>query len=139
MPLAMILNSLGATEGGTLDRLFEAIKTSLGLTPRTGVDRAAFTAAVVALSAKLSISDGVALAIEEQTFERMFRFDPDEAANVRWLFRIAAKDTAGFESYARELARALDGRPELKHDVFEALLHIASADGVLHEAEDRYL
>lgn len=139
MPWQTILKTLGSPEGGTLERLISAIGSALGLGPRSGVDRAAFTAAAVALSAKLSVADGVSLRIEEETFERLFQFEADEAANVRWLFRLAAKDTAGFEAYARELARAMAGRPDLKHDVFDALLHIASADGVLHEGEDRYL
>ncbi len=139
MPWQTILKALGTPESGTLDGLVKAIKAALGLGARSGVDRAAFTAAVVALSAKLSKADGVALRIEEETFERLFRFEPEEAANVSWLFKLAARDTAGFESYARELARTLAERPELKLDIVEALLHIASADGVLHEGEDRYL
>ena len=139
MPWHTIKRMLGTAEGGTRDRLVDAIRATLGLGPRTGVDRAAFTAAVVALSAKLSKADGVALKIEEATFDRLFRFDADEAANVRWLFKLASQDTAGFETYAREVARALADRPDLKLDVFEALLHIASADGVLHAGEDSYL
>ena len=139
MPWQTILKTLGTPEGGTLDGIVQAIRATLGLGPRAGVDQAAFTAAVVALSAKLSVADGVSLRIEEETFERLFRFDAAELANVRWLFRLAAKDTAGFESYARGLARALEDRPELKHDVLEALLHIASADGILHHGEDRFL
>ena len=139
MPWQTLLRTLGSPEGGTLERLIRAIRAALGLGQVSGVDRAAFTAAVVALSAKLSIADGASLRIEEETFERLFHFDAAEADNVRWLFRLAAKDTAGFESYAREVARALDDRPELRHDVLEALLHIATADGILHEGEDRYL
>ena len=84
---------------------------------RNGVDRAAFTAAVVALSAKLSKSPTASsLRIEEETFERLFQFEPDEADNVRWLFRLAAKDTAGFESLcarARPRARR-PARPEAR-------------------------
>lgn len=139
MPWQTILKALGSDEGSPLDRLSRAIRSALGLGEAQTFNRAAFTAAVVALSAKLSISDGVALKIEEETFERMFTFEPAEVANVRWLFRLAAKDTAGYESYARELGRALAEHTELLRDIFEALLHVASADGVLHEAEDRFL
>jgi DnaJ like chaperone protein len=139
MPWKIILNALGPPERGTLGGLFDAIRTALGIGPRTGVERAAFTAAVVALSAKLSKADGVSLEIEEATFERLFNFEPDEARNIRWLYRLAARDTAGFESYARNLADTIEDRDDLKHDIFEALLHIASADGILHEGEERYL
>lgn len=139
MPWQTILKTLGAPEGSTLDGLVKAIKAALGLGARDGVDRAAFTAAVVALSAKLSKSDGVVLQVEADTFERLFAFEPAEKDNVRWLFRLAAQDTAGFESYARALADSVADRPDLKGDIFEALLHIASADGILHGGEDRYL
>lgn len=139
MPWQTIWRSIGTREGGTLNGLVSAIRETLGLGARQGVDRAAFTAAVVALSAKLSKADGVTLQIEEQTFERLFKFDETEKENIRWLFKLAAQDTAGFESYAREVASAIEDRPDLKHDVFDALMHIASADGILHPGEDRYL
>ncbi len=139
MPWQTIWRSLGTAEVGTLNGLVSAIRETLGLGSRKGVDRAAFTAAVVALSAKLSKADGVTLQIEEQAFERLFKFDEAERENIRWLFRLAAKDTAGFENYAREVATAIDDHPGLKHDVFDALMHIASADGILHPGEDRYL
>ena len=42
-------------------------------------------------------------------------------------------------AYASETAITLADAPELKRDIFDALLHIASADGILHEAEDRFL
>lgn len=139
MPWQTIWRALGTGEGGSLGGLVQAIRDTLGLGQRKGVDRAAFTAAVVALSAKLSKADGVTLEIEAQTFERLFKFDPAEVENIRWLFKLAAQDSAGFESYARDVASAIDDRPELKNDVFEALMHIASADGILHPGEDRYL
>lgn len=139
MPWQTLLKTLNSPEGSTLDRLVSAIRAALGLGQKGSVDRAAFTAAVVALSAKLSVSDGVSLKIEEETFERLFHFDEADAQNVRWLFRLAARDTAGFEAYARELAQTLQGKRELSCNILEALLHIASADGILHEGEDRYL
>ena len=139
MPWQTILKAIGSTEGSPLDRFSKAIRSTLGLEQRQGVDSAAFTAAVVALSAKLSIADGVSLRIEEETFERFFSFEPDEAANVRWLFRLAAKDPAGFESYAVELKKSLADRPDLLRDVFEALMHVASADAILHQGEDAFL
>jgi DnaJ like chaperone protein len=139
MPWQTLLKAIGSAEGSTLDRLTRAIRSTLGLAQPDKVNRATFTAAVVALSAKLSIADGVALRIEEETFERLFSFEPDEVDNIRWLFRLAAKDPAGFDSYARELAATLADRSDLLRDIFEALMHIASADGVLHENEDAYL
>lgn len=139
MPWQTIVGALGGSEGRPLERLAKGLRAALGLSGRSGVDRAAFTAAVVALSAKLSKADGVSLKIEMDAFERMFSVEEGEAANVRWLFEIAAQDVAGFESYARELAAILVDKPDLKGDIFEALLHVASADGVMHDGESRYL
>ena len=130
-------------DGGSISSLLAGVRSALGLgeaaTPHAAIHRASFTAAVIGLSAKLSKSDGVTLAIEEETFERLFPVPPDEVGHVRRLFALTAQDTAGFESYAAEIARALAAEPTLKRDVFEALLHIASADGVLHPGEDRFL
>ena len=59
MPWQTIFKTLSASDGGVLDGLGRAIRSALGLGSGNGVDRAAFTAAVVALSAKLAKSDGV--------------------------------------------------------------------------------
>ena len=142
----IISRALSSTEGGGIGALLASVCSAIGIDGKRGgqsgsaaVNRAAFTAAVIGLSAKLSKSDGVALQIEEATFERLFPVPAGEIGNVRRLFRLAAQDVAGYESYAGQVARALADKPELKRDVFDALLHIASADGVLHQGEDRFL
>lgn len=143
MPWKTILSPIGLHPGSSLRTLLDAVVAALGVRHdpdrRPTATRAAFTAAVIALSAKLAKSDGVALCVEAQTFERMFPVDPDEIENVRWLFALASRDTAGFEVYAHRIADMLATEPDLKRHVFEALLAIAAADGILHEAEDRYL
>lgn len=143
MPWKIIARTLGMSDGGSIGSLLATMRSALGLedvdTPRSAVDRASFTAAVIGLAAKLSKSDGVALQIEAETFEQLFPVPPEQSGNVRRLYNLAAQDIAGFETYAGEIARALADDADLKHDVFQALLHIATADGVLHEGEDRYL
>lgn len=142
MPWKIIAKALGMGDGGSIGTLLAAMRSALGLgegEERSAVDRARFTAAVIGLSAKLSKSDGVALKIEADTFERLFPVPPDEIRNVRRLYNLAAQDIAGFETYAADVARALADDAALRHDVLEAMLHIATADGVLHEGEDRYL
>lgn len=138
MPWTIISNATTRPGEGGLRGLISGIAELLGLN-RAQSRGVAFTAAVVALSAKLSISDGVALQIEEDTFERVFHIADEELAGVRRLYRLAKQDVAGFEAYARRIGEKLAGEPELKRDVFDALFHIATADGVLHEAENRYL
>lgn len=143
MPWRTLSTILTGLEAGAGRPLLARLLSALGLDG--GADRppayrsAAFTAAIVALSAKLSKCDGVALDIEEHAFRRVFEIADSDLDGVHRLFALAKQDAAGFENYAAQAARMLAGEPELKHDIFDALLHIASADGVLHEAEDRYL
>lgn len=109
------------------------------LRPKPAHQTAAFSAAVVALAAKMAKADGVAVRVECQTFERFFEPQPDELHRIRSLYALASQDTAGFESYADSIARMLKDEPDLKVNVLECLLTIACADGILHPAEDAFL
>lgn len=107
--------------------------------PKPVHQTAAFSAAVVALAAKMAVADGVAVNAECQTFERFFEPAPEDAPRIRNLYRLASQDTAGFEVYAASIARMLKDEPELKVSVLECLLTIACADGILHPAEEEFL
>lgn len=98
-----------------------------------------FTIAVIALSAKMAKADGVVTDEEVRAFERLFRVPPEEAANVRRVFDMARRDTAGYESYAAQIARLFAGNPGLLEDILDGLFEIAKADGVLHPAEALFL
>ena len=107
--------------------------------PRPVHQTAAFSAAVVALAAKMAKADGVVVCAECETFERFFEPAPEDVPRIRNLYRHASQDTAGFEIYAQNIARMLRDEPELKINVLECLLMIACADGVLHPAEEAFL
>lgn len=107
--------------------------------PKPAHQTAAFSAAVIALAAKMAKADGVAVRIECETFERFFEPAPHELPRIRRLYNLASQDTAGFEAYAASIARMLDAEPDLKINVLECLLMIACADGVLHPAEEAFL
>lgn len=109
------------------------------LRPKPAYQTAAFSAAVVALAAKMAKADGVAVCLECETFERFFEPTPDELPRIRRLYELASQDTAGFEAYAASIARMLADEPDLKVNVLECLLLIACADGVLHPAEEAFL
>lgn len=109
------------------------------LRPKPAHETAAFSAAVIALAAKMAKADGVAVRLECDSFERFFEPSADELPRVRRLYALASQDTAGFEAYAQSIARMLEGRPDLKVNVVECLLMIACADGVLHPAEEAFL
>lgn len=138
MAWKFLTNAVAVMRTGGLRAAVEQFRGSLGL-ERSSHSRVAFTIAVVALAAKMSKADGVSLPIEAETFERQFAVPDGEREHVRRLYNLASQDIAGYESYAGQIARMLEGEPELKIAVLECLFHIASADGVLHPDEDRYL
>ena len=141
MPWALITKALGLNEGGSVRSAFDALWALLLPTssPTPAHQRAAFTIAFVALAAKMAKADGCVAPIEAETFHSLYNVQPAEAANVRRVFDLASQDTAGFESYARQIARSLAAEPRLLRDVFDGLFHIAAADGIIHPGEDAFL
>jgi DnaJ like chaperone protein len=143
MPWEVIARQLGLGEGGLVRNGLQSLLALFGLdgsavaTP--GQHRVVFTIAFVALAAKMAKSDGCVTRIESETFEKLYSVHPAEAVNVRHIFDLTGEDPAGYESYARQIARTLANEPRLLRDVFDALFHIAAADGVLHPGEDRFL
>jgi DnaJ like chaperone protein len=120
-----------------LDRL----GTRLGrlVRPRPAHQSAAFTAALVALAAKMAKADGVAVRVECEAFQRFLEVSPEDMGSIRRLYDLASQDTAGFETYAADIASMLKGTPDLKINVLECLLMIACSDGILHPAEEAFL
>lgn len=99
----------------------------------------AFTAAVVALAAKMAKADGVVAGVEVEAFQSAFRVEARDRERVARLFDLAKRDTAGFESYADQIARLVGEDHAVLRDLLASLFHIATADRVLHPAEDRFL
>ena len=99
----------------------------------------AFTIGVIALSAKMAKADGVVSPLEVEAFKKIFQASPDEVANIERVFNLAKQDVAGYQAYADQIATLLKDRKKLLQDVLEGLLHVATADGVLHPKEDEYL
>ncbi|HEY1961714.1 MAG TPA: DnaJ family molecular chaperone [Rhizomicrobium sp.] len=122
---------VGAIAGHVIDR-----STQASTPDDPGV---AFTIAVIALGAKMAKSDGVVTGDEEEAFRQYFRVPPSEEANVQRIFRLARQDTAGFETYARQIANVYRGNPAVLEDILDGLFEIAKADGVLHPGELSFL
>lgn len=124
---------------GAIGRLADLVGLG-GLVPRKPAsESAAFTMALVGLAAKMAKADGVAVAVEAAAFERCFRVPPEETANARRLFVLAARDVAGYDAYAARIGRLLGNDRERIKQVVECLFHIATADHVIHPAEIRFL
>jgi DnaJ like chaperone protein len=98
-----------------------------------------FTIAVIALSAKMAKADGVVSPLELKAFADVFRYSPEEARNVERVFDMAKQDTAGYEAYADQIAGLLKDDRKLLQHVLEGLMHVGTADGVLHPQEDEFL
>jgi DnaJ like chaperone protein len=99
----------------------------------------AFTIAIIALGAKMAKADGVVTGDEEEAFRQYFRVPPSDEANVRRIFRLARQDTAGFETYARQVASIYRDNPAVLEDILDGLFEIAKADGILHPGELAFL
>jgi DnaJ like chaperone protein len=104
--------------------------------------RVAFSVAMIALSAKMAKADGVVTQDEVSAFQQIFEVPPKETHHVARLFDLAKQDVAGFEAYARQMARLCgSGHPNclMLEDILDGLFHIAKADGVVHEREEQFL
>jgi DnaJ like chaperone protein len=100
---------------------------------------AAFTLALIALSAKMAVADGAVTASEVRAFYRTVIVSPQIESQVERLFDMARKDVAGYETYARKVRRIFADTPETLEHVLDGLFYIASADGMIHDAELDYL
>ncbi|WP_017930997.1 TerB family tellurite resistance protein [Robiginitomaculum antarcticum] len=103
------------------------------------IDDAGFAAALIALSAKLAKADGVVTREEIDAFRSIFTVPPDAQDGIARFFDLAKQTTAGFESYAKIVARKFRARPAALEDVMDGLFHIALADGVLSAPEMEFL
>ena len=106
-----------------------------------------FTIAVLALGAKMAKADGTVTRDEVTAFRRIFTFPEGEEQHASRVFNLAREDVAGFDAYARKIARLFnpDGYRicaddhHVLVDILEALFQIAVADGSYHEGEDAFL
>jgi DnaJ like chaperone protein len=100
---------------------------------------AAFTLALIALSAKMAVADGAVTASEVRAFYRTVEVPAGIETQVERLFDMARRDVAGYDTYARKIRRFFADSPDTLEHVLDGLFYIASADGMIHEAELDYL
>ena len=136
---------LGAIAGHAADRRLEqAEPAAAGLEDQTLDERSAtrqiaFTIAVVVLGAKMAKADGVVSRAEVAAFKEVFQVPSNEIKNVARLFDQAKADPAGFEPYAKQIARMFRKDHPVLEELLDGLFHIAKADGGVHEAEIAFL
>ncbi|MFV2003109.1 MAG: TerB family tellurite resistance protein [Paracoccaceae bacterium] len=118
--------------GEPLSRVFDRLRTP----PERSV---AFAIAVIALSAKMAKADGLVTRDEVTAFREVFHIPADQEKNAARVFDMARRDVAGFEEYARRIAKMFSGDPGTLCDLIEGLFHIALADSEFHPNEDEFL
>jgi DnaJ like chaperone protein len=104
-----------------------------------GGREAAFTLALIALAAKMAVADGAVTASEVRAFNATVEIAAGQEPQVERLFNLAKQDVAGYEHYARKIGRFFHDSPETLEHVLDSLFFIATADGMVHEAELDYL
>lgn len=131
MPLWQTFQSFVEMAGRrTLGAVFDALAEH-----RAKRDEAAFSIALIALSAKMAKADGIVTDDEISAFRRFFSYPESEARKVAMVYRLAQQDVAGFEHYLGRVARIFDDAPEVLEDVLDCLFYVAAADGVEHPRE----
>jgi DnaJ like chaperone protein len=128
--IADAISALSAGEG--LSAVFEKLRTP----PERSV---AFTIAVIALGAKMAKADGTVTRDEVTAFREVFEIPAEEMDNAARVFNLARQDVAGFDVYARRIARMFDDDAPVLCDLMEGLFHVAIADGSYHPNEDSFL
>lgn len=123
----------GAGLVAAVDRAVEAIRHSAGQRRQV-----AFTIAAIALAAKMARADGHASDREFAAFQRLFHVPDRERANMLRFYHLARQSTHGHRAYARQAAQLLGAGSPVLEDLLEALLMIATVDGV-HPAEVAFL
>jgi DnaJ like chaperone protein len=91
------------------------------------------------LGAKMAKADGVVSRAEVAAFKEVFHVPAHELKNVSRVFDQAKQDPAGFEPYAKQIARLFRKDHPVLEELLDGLFHIAKADGGVHEAEIAFL
>lgn len=100
---------------------------------------AAFTISVIALGAKLAKADGKITKSEVTAFREVFHVPKHEERNAGRIYDLAGEDTAGFDDYARKIAKMFRMDRKILESLMDCLFHIAKADGSYDPEEDGFL
>ena len=101
--------------------------------------QAAFTVAVIVLSAKMAKADGHVTRDEVDAFKRIFEIPENEASDVGQLFNEARQDAEGYEPYAKQIGEMFIHDQAVRENLLGGLFQIALADGIVHPKELRFL
>lgn len=95
----------------------------------------AFTAAIVALAAKLAKADGAVSRDEIEAFKTAFKIPHSELPHVGRLFDAAKVSPDGFETYARQIGELFSDSQVIREEILDSLFLVAIADRDLTASE----
>lgn len=130
--IADALASIGESVGAFLQSIVNRNPTP----PEKSV---AFTIGMIGLGAKMAKADGVVTEEEIRAFKQVFHIPDGELAAVARVFNLAKQDVAGYETYARQIAKLFEARSVVLENVLDGLFHIAKADNAFHPGEHGFL
>ena len=123
---------MSLTSGEPLSNIFQKFATP----PERKIG---FTIAVIALSAKMAKADGIVSKEEVNAFSQIFEIPKGQEKHVSNVYNLARQDIAGYEIYAKKIAKMLKNKKILLENIIEGLLFISIADGAYHPKEDKFL
>jgi len=94
-----------------------------------------FALSLIVLSAKLSKADGQVSKEELIAVKDKLRIPENELDQVGKIFNKAKEESAGYESYAQQIAQIYKGNINVLEEVINILFYIAEADGNVSESE----
>lgn len=130
--IAESLSAIGDSVGSFLAKL----ASSRAAAPEKSIG---FTIGMIALGAKMAKADGYVTVDEISAFKQVFHVPEKDLAAVARVFNLAKQDVAGYDSYARQIAKLFKARAPILEDILDGLFHIAKADNAVHPAELEYL
>ena len=126
---------IGLWIGSKFDKKRKRRAVTMRYTGQNETVAAAVAAAVTALGAKLSKSDGQITTLEILAFRRIFNVAQDDVARIGVLWRSAGDTVAGYEPYARHLSQLFKTQPKMLSRIMANLKTVAEADGAVTQAE----
>ena len=98
-----------------------------------------FALSLIVLSAKLSKADGQVSKDELIAVKDKLRIPENELDQVGKIFNKAKEESAGYESYAQQIAQIYRGNINVLEEVINILFYIAEADGNVSESEHKMI
>lgn len=137
---------IGLVVGGPIGAVFGAVLGHHAVDARSSTienRQGVYFVGTFSMLGKLAKADGVVTAQEVDAIERVMRDNLKLSESARefaiGIFNAARDSDDPFEDYARQFAEVFDDSPEILTSIIELLLHVAYADGELHDTEEQMI